>query len=710
MEDYTYHLGDPVPEVLGAHMLEVCPSIAARPARRARSTRCRSAAVRTRSGSCSTPRPGPAVVVGLADLGDRFRLIANEVDLVEPDAPLPRLPVARAVWRPRPDLPTAAEAWLTAGGPHHTALTTSVATEAVADFAEIAGIELVTIDACHVRRRVPARAALEPGLLLPRPRAVSATRLAATPPRRPVLPTRAPSAATGPWAAATSRSTGGFWAERAADQPRADAAARVPAAGGRRAPSRTSGSPRATSARRLPRARDHVRRAVPVPRLGRLQVARGRRLGARAIVGRRRSPRWPTRRSTPSRPRSARTATSTRSSRSSRRVASTATSSSGTSCTASGTSSRRPSRGTARWATTACSPSRARAADRVDRALGPATAHDGIDGHPEIEMALVELYRATGESRYLELARLAHRPARARPAGLRAVRRRYWQDHLPVREARGVTGHAVRQLYLDAGAVDVAVETGDARSCSTRCIARWRDMVATRSYLTGGLGSRHAQEAFGDPYELPPDRAYTETCAAIASVMLAWRLLLATGDPDAADVIERTMSNGVLSGCRVDGTSFFYVNPLQRRTHRVAAEPGTRRAQALVRLRLLPAERGADASRAGRSTSRRPTTTGSSCGSTRTAEVRGPRAGRRGAARDRDRLPVGRRRRRHRRGGPGHAVVARPAGPPAGPDAGSVDWAGGGRAERWPATAGVGEPAPGGPATSSRSTSTCPPE
>src|SRR5262245_9039568 len=91
-------------------------------------------------------RPGPAVILGLADLGDRFRLIANEVDLVEPDAPLPRLPVARAVWQPRPDLPTAAESWLTAGGPHHTALTTSVATEAIVDFAEIAGTELVTID------------------------------------------------------------------------------------------------------------------------------------------------------------------------------------------------------------------------------------------------------------------------------------------------------------------------------------------------------------------------------------------------------------------------------------------------------------------------------------------------------------------------------------------------------------------------------------
>ena len=98
-------------------------------------------------------------------------------------------------------------------------------------------------------------------------------------------------------------------------------------------------------------------------------------------------------------------------------------------------------------------------------------------------------------------------------------------------------------------------------------------MIATRTYLTGGLGSRHRDEAFGDPYELPPDRAYAETCAAIASVMLAWRLLLATGDRDCADAIERTVYNGVLSGVSLDGTGFFYVNPLQRRTDRVAVEP-----------------------------------------------------------------------------------------------------------------------------------------
>ena len=214
-----------------------------------------------------------------------------------------------------------------------------------------------------------------------------------------------------------------------------------------------------------------------------------------------------------------------------------------------------------------------RAADSVDAALGPDGA-DGIDGHPEIEMALVELYRVTGEARYLELARL-HIDRRGHGRlGSGRFGGAYWQDVEPVREARGVAGHAVRQLYLDAGAIDVAVETGDAALLDA-VHARWQDMVATRTYLTGGLGSRHAQEAFGDPYELPPDRAYTETCAAIASVMVAWRLLLATGDPDAADAIERTLYNGVLSGVSSDGNRFFYVNPLQRRTHRVAAEPGT---------------------------------------------------------------------------------------------------------------------------------------
>jgi uncharacterized protein len=207
------------------------------------------------------------------------------------------------------------------------------------------------------------------------------------------------------------------------------------------------------------------------------------------------------------------------------------------------------------------------AIDNVEREFGP-NGRAGIDGHPEMEMALVELFRVNGERRYLELAA---RMIELRGAGLLGEGRfgsAYWQDHARVREAPSVTGHAVRQLYLDCGAVDVATELGD-RGLLEAVLGRWRDMVATRSYLTGGLGSRDRDEAFGDPFELPPDRAYSETCAAIAGVMLAWRLLLATGEPDCADVIERTAFNGVLSGLSLDGTSFFYVNTLQRRTDRV---------------------------------------------------------------------------------------------------------------------------------------------
>jgi uncharacterized protein len=213
-----------------------------------------------------------------------------------------------------------------------------------------------------------------------------------------------------------------------------------------------------------------------------------------------------------------------------------------------------------------------RAVSSVERELGPAGKAQ-IEGHPEIEMALVELYRTTGDRSHLELAT---RLLDLRGHGLLGAGRfgaAYWQDHAPVREAQSVAGHAVRQLYLDCGAVDVATELDD-EQLLTAVQARWRDMIDTRMYLTGGLGSRHRDESFGDPFELPPDGAYTETCAAIASVMLAWRLLLATGDPTAADVIERTILNGVLSGMSLDGTAFFYVNPLQRRTHRVAADPG----------------------------------------------------------------------------------------------------------------------------------------
>jgi DUF1680 family protein len=213
-----------------------------------------------------------------------------------------------------------------------------------------------------------------------------------------------------------------------------------------------------------------------------------------------------------------------------------------------------------------------RAADEIDREFGFA-GRPGVDGHPGIEMALVELTRVTGDRRYLELAA---RMIDLRGQGLLGAGRfgaAYWQDHAPVRNAATVAGHAVRQLYLDCGAVDVAVELGDEHLLGA-VQRRWRDLMRTRTYLTGGMGSRHRDEAFGDPFELPPDRAYAETCAAIASVMLAWRLLLATGDPSYADAIDRAMYNGVLSGISLTGTEFFYTNPLQRRTHRAPEPPG----------------------------------------------------------------------------------------------------------------------------------------
>jgi DUF1680 family protein len=201
---------------------------------------------------------------------------------------------------------------------------------------------------------------------------------------------------------------------------------------------------------------------------------------------------------------------------------------------------------------------------RIEAELGPGK-REWICGHPEFEMALVELYRTTGEARYLEFARTL---VERRGHGILAPCRysaRYWQDHESVRTAPEPAGHAVRQIYLECGVVDVAVETGD-RELLEAVIRRWESMISTRTYITGSLGSRHQDEAFGYAFELPPDLAYAETCAAIGSVMLSWRLLLATGESRFADLIERTAFNGVLPGLAFDGTHFFYSSPLLRRS------------------------------------------------------------------------------------------------------------------------------------------------
>ncbi|MFC5826444.1 glycoside hydrolase family 127 protein [Nonomuraea insulae] len=188
-----------------------------------------------------------------------------------------------------------------------------------------------------------------------------------------------------------------------------------------------------------------------------------------------------------------------------------------------------------------------------------------VCGHPEIETALAELYRLTGHRPYLDLAL---RFLDLRGHGLLEHGRfgpRYHQDHVPLRAAQEVAGHSVRQLYLLAGMVDVAVESGD-RALLEASERLWDDAFRTRTYVTGAHGSRHRDEAYGDPYELPPDRAYAETCASIASFHVSWRLLLATGQARYADEMERVLLNAVAAAVSQDGRHFFYSNPLHLRT------------------------------------------------------------------------------------------------------------------------------------------------
>ncbi|GAA0971529.1 glycoside hydrolase family 127 protein [Acrocarpospora macrocephala] len=205
-----------------------------------------------------------------------------------------------------------------------------------------------------------------------------------------------------------------------------------------------------------------------------------------------------------------------------------------------------------------------------------------VCGHPEIEMALVELYRVTGAERYLEMAR-RFVERRGGPA-LAEVEfgRAYFQDDMSVREAEVFRGHAVRAMYLACGTVDVAVETGDTELLAA-VEAQWERTIARRTHLTGGMGSRHSGESFGDDFELPPDRAYSETCAAVGSVMLSHRLLLATGRRRYAEQAERTLYNVVAASPASDGRSFFYTNPLQVRVPGQAAEGVNPRAEGALR-------------------------------------------------------------------------------------------------------------------------------
>jgi DUF1680 family protein len=203
----------------------------------------------------------------------------------------------------------------------------------------------------------------------------------------------------------------------------------------------------------------------------------------------------------------------------------------------------------------------------------------GVCGHPLIETALVEWYRLTGDVAALRLAQrqvdLRGRPDVELPAsGLLGDARfplSYFLHHAPVRKRSRATGHAVRELYLQAGVVDVASETGDEELLSSS-EAIWEDLFGTKTYITGGHGSRHRDESIGDAYELPSDRAYAETCAAIASFQWNWRLLLATGQARYGEAMEQVLWNTIAGSVSREGTEFFYSNALHLRSDHDGAD------------------------------------------------------------------------------------------------------------------------------------------
>lgn len=197
---------------------------------------------------------------------------------------------------------------------------------------------------------------------------------------------------------------------------------------------------------------------------------------------------------------------------------------------------------------------------------------ESVCGHPEVEVGLAELYRVTGEQRYLRQAGLFIDRRGRQTLPDQEWGRSYYQDDIPIRQAEVLRGHAVRANYLAAGAVDVAVETGDAELVGA-LERQWARTIARRAYITGGQGSRHQDEGYGDDWELPPDRAYAETCASIASSMFSWRLLLANGGPGYADQIERVLYNAIATAVSRAGDAFFYTNTLHLRAPGAEPDP-----------------------------------------------------------------------------------------------------------------------------------------
>ena len=213
-----------------------------------------------------------------------------------------------------------------------------------------------------------------------------------------------------------------------------------------------------------------------------------------------------------------------------------------------------------------------RFADYFDERFGPEEGKcKGYPGHEEAELALVKLYEATGEERYLNLSRFFIEQRGQEPNYFVEEERRrgntrrtdptYHQCEAPVRELREALGHAVRAVYLYSGMADVSRLTQD-ESLFEACNRLWNSIVDEKLYITGGIGGTHVGEAFSYPFDLPGDSAYSETCAAIGLVFFARRMLQIAPDSRYADVMEQALYNTVLAGMALDGKSFFYVNPL----------------------------------------------------------------------------------------------------------------------------------------------------
>lgn len=216
--------------------------------------------------------------------------------------------------------------------------------------------------------------------------------------------------------------------------------------------------------------------------------------------------------------------------------------------------------------------------DCISRSIGPEEGKiHGYPGHPVLEMALVRLYRLTDDKKYLELAKYFIDQRGQQPLHFKwerdtyaypprwagsAMGLHYYQADKPVREQQNAVGHAVRAAYLYSGMADAALETGD-ESLMEACRRMWRSITRRRMYVTGAIGSHDFGEAFTYDYDLPNDSAYAETCAAIALVFFARRMLAIEAKSEYADVMERTLYNCVLSGMDLDGRRFFYVNPLE---------------------------------------------------------------------------------------------------------------------------------------------------